>query len=69
MLYFITITEKIIAEELIRLFRNNVSKLYKLPKSVISDRKSQFVVKLIKRLNEMLRIKMKLSTAFHFTNR
>jgi len=37
-LYFIVITEKIIAEGLVRLFRNNVWKLHRLPESVLSDR-------------------------------
>jgi len=32
---------------------------------VISDREPQFVVGLIKELNKILRIEIKLSTAFH----
>ena len=36
--YFIATTEKIMAEELARLFRNNVWKLHGLLESVISDR-------------------------------
>ena len=63
--HFITIIEKIIAEGLARLFKNNIWKLYKLPESVISDRGLQFVVELIKKLNEMLEIETKLSIAFH----
>ena len=66
--YFIVITEKITAERLARLarlFRDNIWKLYKLPKSVISDREPQFVTELMKKLNKMLGIKTKLSTAFH----
>ena len=38
MLHFVTITEKITAEGLARLFRNNVWKLYVLPESMILDR-------------------------------
>ena len=37
-LHFIVITEKIIAERLAKLFRDNIWKLYRLPESVISDR-------------------------------
>jgi len=37
--HFVATTEKMIAEGLARLFRDNVWKLYGLPKSVISDRR------------------------------
>ena len=47
------------------MFKNNIWKSYKLPESVISDRGLQFVVELIKKLNEMLEIETKLSIAFH----
>ena len=40
-------------------------KLHGLPESVISDRGPQFAVGLIKELNEILGIEMKLSTVFH----
>jgi len=53
------------AEGLARLFRDNVWKLHSLPKSIISDRGPQFAAGLMRELNEMLRIKSKLSTAFH----
>jgi len=39
--------------------------LHELPESVISDRGLQFVVGLIKELNEMLKVETKLSMAFH----
>ena len=41
-MHFIVITEKIIAEELAKLFRDNIWKLYRLPESVISDRGPYF---------------------------
>ena len=55
------------AEGLARLFRNNIwkLKLYKLPESMILNRGSQFVVELMKELNEMLGIEIKLSISFH----
>ena len=65
MVHFIPTTEKTLAEGLARLFRDNVWKLHGLPESIISDRGPQFVVGLIRELNEMLRIKSKLSTAFY----
>ena len=58
MVYFIAITEETIAERLVRLFKDNVWKLYKLLESVILDKESQFVVELIKELNRMLSIKI-----------
>ena len=53
------------AKSLAKLFQNNVWKLYDLPKCVIFNRESQFVIELMKELNRMLGIKMKLSTLFH----
>jgi len=40
-------------------------KLYRLLERVISDRKLQFAAKLTKKLNNMLRIKTKLSIFFY----
>jgi len=40
--YFIPTTEKMSAEGLVQLFRDNVWKLYGLPDSIISDRGPQF---------------------------
>ena len=65
MVHFIPTTEKTLAEELARLFRDNVWKLHGLPESIISDRGPQFAAGLMRELNEMLGIKSKLSTVFH----
>jgi len=65
MTYFVATTEGTLAEELARLFRDNVWKLHGLPESVVSDRGPQFAAELTKELNRMLRIKTKLSTTFH----
>ena len=64
-LHFVVITEKMIAKELVRLFGDNVWKLYRLPESVILDRGLQFAAKLMKELNKMLEIETKLSIAYH----
>ena len=37
-IHFVTITEGTSAERLVRLFRDNVWKLYRLPKSIVLDR-------------------------------
>jgi len=65
MVHFMTTTEETIAEGLVRLFKDNVWKLYELLESVILDKGSQFAVELMKELNRMLDIEMKLSTSFH----
>jgi len=39
--------------------------LHRLPESIISDRGVQFMVGMIRELNNLLGIQMKLSTAYH----
>jgi len=65
MVHFILTIEKTLAEGLARLFRDNVWKLHGLPESTISDKEPQFIAGLIKKLNKILGIKSKLSTAFY----
>jgi len=65
MTHFVATTEGISAEGLARLFRDNMWKLHRFPESVISNRGPQFAVELTKKLNRMLGIEMRLSTAFH----
>jgi len=65
MTYFVATTEKTLVEGFMRLFRDNMWKLHRLPESIVSDRGPQFVVELTKELNRILGIKTKLSTAFH----
>ena len=64
--YFIPTIEKTLAEGLAKLFRNNVWKLHRLPKSIISDRGPQFIAESIRKLNRILEIENKILTAFHF---
>ena len=56
--HFIPTMEKMSIEGLARLFRNNVWKLHRLPKSIILDRGPQFVAELMRELNEMLGIRV-----------
>jgi len=65
MVYFIPTTERMSAEGLARLFKDNVWKLHSLSKSIILDRGPQFVAGLMKELNRMLGIKSKMLTTFH----
>ena len=63
--HFIVMKEKIIVERLAKLFRNNMWKLCRLPESIILDRGPQFAAGLMRELNKMLGIEMKLSMAFY----
>ena len=65
MVHFISTIEKILAEGLARLFRDNMWKLHGLSKSIISDRGLQFMAELMRELNQILGIESKMSTAFH----
>ena len=65
MTYFVAAIEETLVKELVKLFRNNVWKLYGLPESVISDKRPQFVAEFTKKLNKMLEIKTKLLIFFH----
>ena len=65
MAHFVAIMKGTSVEGLARLFRDNIWKLHGLPKSIISDWGPQFAVGLIKELNRILGIKIKLLTVFH----
>ena len=65
MTHFVAMTEGTTAEGLVRLFRDNVWRLYSLPESVVLDRGPQFATESTKELNRMLGIQTKLLTAFH----
>ena len=65
MMYFIAIMKETSVEDSARLFRNNMCKLCELLESVVSDKRPQFAVKLMKKLNQMLEIETKLLTSFY----
>jgi len=63
--HFIPTTERTLTEGLAQLFRNNMWKLHRLPKSITSDRGLQFAAEVIQELNKILGIESKLLIAFH----
>ena len=65
MIYFIVTIEGMLAEGLVRLFRDNVWKLYKLLENVVLNRGPQFAAELTKELNRMLEIEIRLLMEFH----
>jgi len=58
--YFVATTKGMLVKRLVRLSRDNIWKLHRLPESMTSDRGPQFVVELTKKLNRMLEIETKL---------
>jgi len=65
MVHFIATTEKTSVEGLAKLFQDHIWKLHGLPESIILDRGVQFVVGMIRELNNLLGIQTKLLTAYH----
>jgi len=63
--HFVEMIEGISAEELVRLFKDNVWKLHGLLESVVLDTGLQFIAELTRKLNKMLDIETKLFTFFH----
>jgi len=65
MVHFIVTAEKTSAEGLARLFQDHMWKLHGLSESIVLDRGVQFVVGMMKKVNDLLGIQTKLSTAYH----
>jgi len=65
MVHFVPTTEKTSAEEVARLFQDNIWKLHSCPESIITDRGAQFAAGIMRELNQMLGIDTKLSTAYY----
>ena len=65
MTHFVATIEETLVEGLVKLFRDNMWKLHGLPESIVSDRGLQFAVEMMKELNKMLGIEMKLSTSYY----
>ena len=65
MTHFVATIERMSAEGLVRLFRDNIWKLHRLPESIVSDRGPQFAVEITKELNTMLGIETRLLKPYH----
>jgi transposase InsO family protein len=63
--HFISCTKTITGEEIARLFVDNVYRYRGLPDDIISDRGPQFISKFWRSLFEILKVDIKLSSAFH----
>ena len=65
MAHFVATIEEMLVEGLARLFKDNIWKLHRLPESIISDRGLQFTIEMMKELNKILEIEIRLSTSYH----
>jgi len=65
MMHFVATTEGTSVKRLARLFRDNIWKWHGLLESMVLDRRPHFSAKMTKKLNSMLRIKIKLSMLFY----
>ena len=52
-------------ERIAKIYRNNIWKLHRVPKKILSDKGPQFASKFIEKFTKVLEIKRQLSTAYH----
>jgi len=64
-IHFVATMKRTLAEGLVRLFRDNMWKLYRLPESIVSNKGLQFAAEMMKELNNILEIQTKLSMSFY----
>src|SRR4051794_19521962 len=65
MVHFIPYRKSISGEETAKLFLDNMYRYHGLPDDIISDRGSQFISRFWRSLFEILKVDIKLSSAFH----
>jgi transposase InsO family protein len=65
MAHFMTCNKIVTNKEIVRLFMDNIYKYHSLPDDIISDRGSQSTSKFWKSLFNILKIKIKFSSAYH----
>jgi hypothetical protein len=65
MAHFVPCNKTVIGEETARLFMNNIYKYHGFPDDIISNRGSQFTSKFWQSIFKILKVKIKLSSAYH----
>jgi len=53
------------SEEIAKIYRDNIWKLHRVPKKILSDRRPQFASKFMEEFTKALGTKRQLSTAYH----
>jgi len=58
-------TTNISAEDIAKIYRDEIQKLYRIPRKILSDRDPQFASRFIEQLTKALGITRQLSMAYH----
>jgi len=58
-------TTIVLSEEIAKIYRDEIWKIHRVPKKIISNRKPQFASQFMKDLCKALKTKWTLSTAYH----
>jgi len=58
-------TANISSEEIAKIYRDEIWKLHRVPRMILSNRGPQFALKFIEEFTKVLETKRKLSTAYH----
>ena len=60
-----TTTTNILSEEITKIYRDNIWKLHRVPRKILSDQRPQFALKFIEEFIKVLGTKRQLSMAYH----
>ena len=58
-------TTNISSEEIAKIYRDNIWKLYRVPRKILSDRRPQLALKFMEEFTKALGTKRQISTAYH----
>ena len=65
MIHLKAITTKISSEEIVKIYRDDIWKLHRIPRKILSDRGPQFALKFMEEFTKALGTKRQLSTTYH----
>ena len=60
-----TTTTNILSEEITKIYRDNIWKLHRVPRKILSDQRPQFALKFIEEFIKVLGTKRQLSMAYY----
>ena len=65
MIHLKATTTNISSEEIAKIYQDNIWKLHRIPRKILSDKRPQFASKFMEELTKTLGMKRQLSTAYH----
>ena len=65
MIHLKATTTNISSEEIAKIYQDNIWKLHRIPRKILSDKRPQFALKFMEKLTKALGMKRQLSTAYH----